>query len=102
MIDCDPGIDDAVSIALAVNSPELALRGVTTVAGNVPLELTTANALNLLAALGRDGVPVAAGAAQGLVRTKPDHPLVHGANGFGGVELPSARRDAQPEHAVEF
>jgi len=102
VIDCDPGIDDAVSLALTVNSPELELRGVTTVAGNVPLELTTANALTLLAALRRDDVPVAAGADRGLVRIKPLHPFVHGANGLGGVELTPAQRDARREHAVEF
>lgn len=102
LVDCDPGIDDAVSLALAVGSPELDLLGVTTVAGNVPLELTTANALRLLAAFGRDDVPVAAGASRGLVRPKPAHPFVHGRNGLGGVEVPAARRPAEPQHAVEF
>lgn len=102
LIDCDPGIDDAVSLALAVGSPELDLLGVTTVAGNVPLELTTANALMLLAAFGRDDVPVAAGAPRGLVRPKPDHPFVHGRNGLGGVSLPPARRRVHDDHAVPF
>jgi pyrimidine-specific ribonucleoside hydrolase len=101
-MDCDPGIDDAASLAVAVGSPELDLRGVTTVAGNVPLELTTGNALRLLAAFGRDDVPVAAGAARGLVRTKAPHAYIHGRNGLGDVDVPPARRRANPEHAVEF
>jgi pyrimidine-specific ribonucleoside hydrolase len=102
VIDSDPGIDDAVALALAVGSPELDLLGVTTVAGNVPLELTTGNALRLLAAFGRDDVPVAAGAARGLVRTKAPHAFIHGRNGLGDVDVPPARRRPNPEHAVEF
>jgi pyrimidine-specific ribonucleoside hydrolase len=102
VIDCDPGIDDAAALALAVGSPELDVRGVTTVAGNVELELTTGNALRLLAAFGRDDVPVAPGAARGLMRTKAAHAFVHGRNGLGGVELPAARRAARSEHAVEL
>lgn len=102
VIDCDPGIDDAVSLALAVGSPELDLRAVTTVSGNVPVGQATANALGLLQAFGRDDVPVAAGAATGLVRARPDHPLVHGRNGLGGVEVAPARRPPEPCHAVEL
>ena len=60
VIDCDPGIDDALSIALALRSPELALLGITTVTGNVPVAATTRNTLRLLAALGHPDIPVAA------------------------------------------
>lgn len=102
VIDCDPGIDDAVSLALAIGSPELDLRAVTTVAGNVPVELTTHNALRLLRAFGGDGIPVAPGAARGLVRTANAHSSVHGSNGLGGVDLPSAARAARAEHAVQL
>ncbi len=102
IIDCDPGIDDAVSIALAVGSPELEILGITTVAGNVGIQETTTNALGLLAAFGRDEIPVAAGAHRGLVRTKADHRFVHGENGIGGVDLAPARRTVNSEHAVDF
>ena len=44
ILDCDPGIDDALAIAFAVGSPDLDVRGITTVAGNVGLDLTTSNA----------------------------------------------------------
>ena len=100
IIDCDPGIDDAVSLALAANSSELNLRGVTTVAGNVELSQTTANALALLNTLGRDDVRVAAGADQGLVRPKPPHAFIHGRNGLGGVRLPPPSRRPDRDHAV--
>lgn len=100
IIDCDPGVDDAVSLALAAGSPELDLRAVTTVAGNVPLELTTRNAARLLHAFGRADVPIAPGAARALVRVPPPHPPVHGSNGLGGVELPAAPRPVETEGAV--
>jgi pyrimidine-specific ribonucleoside hydrolase len=102
LIDCDPGIDDAVTLAVAANSPEIELVGVTTVAGNASLELTTANALALLSLLGRGDVPVSAGASRGLVRVKAAHADVHGVGGLGGVALPPSPRAAEPGHAVEF
>jgi pyrimidine-specific ribonucleoside hydrolase len=100
VIDTDPGIDDAMTLALAAVSPDVDLRAVTTVAGNVSLPLTTANALALLHAVGRDDVPVAAGAERGLVRVKPRHSDVHGVNGLGGVTLPAPPRGPCGHHAV--
>jgi pyrimidine-specific ribonucleoside hydrolase len=102
VIDCDPGIDDAVSLALAIGSPELDVRAVTTVAGNVPLELTTGNALRLLRAFDREDIPVAAGAARGLVHAHDAHPPIHGSNGLGGVDVSASQRAIQAEHAVEL
>jgi pyrimidine-specific ribonucleoside hydrolase len=103
VIDTDPGIDDALSLALAVVSPELDLQLVTTLAGNSPLPVTTENALRLLHAFGREDVPVAAGADRALVRVAVHNlPLPHGLNGLGGVELSEARRQAESEHAVDL
>ena len=62
VIDCDPGHDDAIAILLALASPEVELRGITTVAGNQTLEKTTRNALKVLELAGRADIPVAAGA----------------------------------------
>ena len=62
VLDCDPGHDDAIAILLALASPELELLGVTTVSGNQILEKTTANAIRILEYVGRQDVPVAAGA----------------------------------------
>ncbi|MFN8160983.1 MAG: nucleoside hydrolase [Solirubrobacterales bacterium] len=104
IIDCDPGIDDAVSIAMAVASPELDLRGITTVAGNASLSTTTRNARALLAALGSSGVPVAPGASRSLVRNPPPYPPIHGDNGLGGVRLdpPADPPAARPASALEL
>jgi len=52
VIDTDPGIDDAIGILLALASPELDVRGMTTVAGNIGIETTTRNAARLLAFAG--------------------------------------------------
>ena len=101
IIDCDPGIDDAFALALAARSRELDVRLITTVAGNVSLELTTTNARALVAALNRDDIPVAAGADRGLVRVKPSHRLVHGAGGLGGVELRAVPVCARPQRAID-
>lgn len=103
IIDTDPGIDDALALMLAFASPELDVRAVTTVGGNTGLQHTTANALNLLHLLGRDDVPVGAGAATPLVRadSAPD-PTTHGEDGFGGVRLPAAPREADERSAVEL
>src|SRR3954467_892263 len=89
VIDTDPGIDDALAILLALASPEVDLRLVTTVHGNVELAQTTENALRGLPRPGRPDVPVAVGARESLVPPQPERAgHVHGAAGLGGVELP--------------
>lgn len=95
IISCDPGIDDAVALAVAFGSPELEVLAVAATAGNVSLETATANAAALLDLLGAAAdLPVHSGAAGPLAGGDriPDEP-VHGAGGLGGVVLPpSARR----------
>jgi inosine-uridine nucleoside N-ribohydrolase len=82
VIDTDPGIDDALAILLALVSPEVDLRLVTTVHGNVELAQTTENALRVLHLAGRSDVPVAAGAATSLVHAQPERAgHVHGTAG---------------------
>ena len=100
-IDTDPGIDDALAILLALASPEVDLRLVTTVHGNVELGQTTDNALRVLHLAGRADVPVAAGAAESLVHPQPERAgHVHGAAGLGGVQLPPSPAAADPRPAV--
>jgi inosine-uridine nucleoside N-ribohydrolase len=85
IIDTDPGVDDAVALMLAAASPEVQLLAVTTVFGNVGVEITTVNALRLRALAGLGHLPVAAGAAQPLVY--PQHQRAespHGPDGLGG------------------
>jgi inosine-uridine nucleoside N-ribohydrolase len=102
LLDCDPGHDDAIAILLALASPELELLGVTTVAGNQTLEKTTANALRVLELVGRDDVPVAAGADRPLVRELRVAAHVHGETGLDGPALPPPRGRPVEQHAVEF
>jgi inosine-uridine nucleoside N-ribohydrolase len=102
LIDCDPGIDDALALLLAVASPELELLGVTTVAGNQRLELTTENALRVLELGGRPDVPVAAGADRPLVQELVTAEDAHGDSGVGAQSLPPAAARAVDGHAVDF
>jgi purine nucleosidase len=102
ILDCDPGIDDALAIAFALGSPDLDLLGITTVAGNVGLDKTTANALRLREFLGAPGVPVTAGCARPLLRPLLTAEHVHGHDGLGGASLPPAAGTPTPEHASDF
>ena len=101
VIDTDPGIDDALAILLALASPEVDLRLVTTVHGNVELAQTTENALRVLHLAGRSDVPVAAGARESLVHPQPERAgHVHGTAGLGGVVLPPSPAAVDPRPAV--
>jgi hypothetical protein len=102
VLDCDPGHDDALAIALALARPELRVMGITTVAGNARLPETTRNALRVLALLGREDVPVAAGADAPLVRPLEIALAVHGASGLDGADLSEPRAVARPEGALAF
>lgn len=83
-IDCDTGIDDAVALAYAFRTPALEVVGVSTVCGNVPLEFTTYNTLNMLELTGRTDIPLARGAEKPLERELWDAAYIHGNNGLGG------------------
>lgn len=87
IIDCDPGTDDAIALLLAMASPEIDLRLITAVGGNVGLHRTLANA-RALAGLGGTTAPVVAGADRALLRPFEAAAYVHGENGLGGVILP--------------
>ena len=91
LLDCDPGIDDALAIAFACGHPGLDLCGVTTVAGNIGLAQTTANALSVLEFVGRPDVPLAEGSAAPLLRPHVDARDVHGDSGLGQARLPPAQ-----------
>jgi inosine-uridine nucleoside N-ribohydrolase len=87
ILDVDPGHDDAVALMFACGAPELDLLAVTTVAGNVPLEKTTRNALRVLSLIGRSDVPVAAGASSPLHRPLRTAEDIHGESGLEGPEI---------------
>jgi purine nucleosidase len=102
ILDCDPGIDDALAIAFAAGHPGIELAGITTVAGNVELAKTTANALAVASFVGAGGVPVTAGCAAPLLRPRQDAGNVHGESGLGAAVLPPPSRTAEDGHAIDF
>jgi len=99
ILDCDPGVDDAMAVIAAARWADLV--AITTVAGNVPLEHTTANACRLRELLGLD-VEVHAGADQPLVGLQEFARHVHGETGLGDVVLPEPERGPDSDGAVEF
>ncbi|MCJ2367280.1 pyrimidine-specific ribonucleoside hydrolase RihA [Aeromonas dhakensis] len=87
ILDCDPGHDDAIALILALASPELKVLAVTTSAGNQTPDKTLNNALRILTLLGRDDIPVAAGAPKPLARELIIADSVHGESGLDGPKL---------------
>lgn len=103
IIDTDPGQDDAVAILLALASPEdVEVLGITAVAGNVPLELTTKNALIICELAGKVDVPVFAGCDRPLRRDLVTAEHVHGKTGLDGPTLPDPKMQLTPGHGVDF
>ena len=99
ILDCDPGHDDVIAIVVAAHVTDLV--GVTTVAGNAPLDRTTYNACVVRDALGLS-VPVHAGAERPLVAEPKFAGFVHGESGLDGADLPVPHRGADSDDAVPF
>ncbi|AXC51127.1 nucleoside hydrolase [Paracoccus suum] len=103
IFDTDPGQDDAVALLLAIASPaEIEILGVTTVAGNVPLDLTSRNARVICELGGRPDLPVHAGCDAPLARKLVTAENVHGSTGLDGIELRPPRQPLAEGHAVDF
>jgi purine nucleosidase len=102
IIDTDPGQDDAVAILLALASPELEVLGITCVAGNVPLPLTTKNARIVCELAQRPDIRVFAGCDKPLARALVTAEHVHGKTGLDGITLPDPEMPLQDAHAVDF
>ncbi|WP_299842978.1 nucleoside hydrolase [uncultured Roseovarius sp.] len=103
IIDTDPGQDDAVAILLALASPqEIDLLGITCVAGNVPLELTSKNARIICELAGKTDVPVYAGCDRPMGRELVTAEHVHGRTGLDGPDLPDPQMPLSDGHAVDF
>ncbi|MBM7616844.1 non-specific riboncleoside hydrolase [Weissella uvarum] len=88
ILDMDPGIDDAAAIAVAVNRPDLDVKLITAVAGNVSVDKTTLNVLKLLEFFDKD-IPVASGAKAPLKREFQDASYIHGESGMSGYDFPT-------------
>ncbi|GAB2669293.1 nucleoside hydrolase [Kribbella swartbergensis] len=102
ILDVDTGLDDACALLLAARHPELDLKAVTCVGGNVGLDDVVVNTLTVLEAAGRPDVPVAAGAAVPLLQPVRPATHVHGVDGLGNLDWPRSTRTAGAGHAVEL
>jgi purine nucleosidase len=102
ILDCDPGVDDALALAMALISKRVNIVGLTTVSGNVSVNQTTLNACRLLDYFGVD-IPVAKGASKPL-KVRPIHASFHGNDGLGDSRLISRSSTRKPERggAVDF
>lgn len=104
IIDTDPGIDDAMAIFVALQSPEVEVIGLTTIYGNVYTTLATRNALHLLEVAGRTDIPVAEGShvtiTKGIKLRIAD--FVHGADGLGNQNFPPPKGKPIEQSAAAF
>lgn len=101
IIDCDPGQDDAVALFLAFASPELDVLGITTVGGNVPLDLTHRNA-RMMCDIAETEVPVYAGCDKPMRQPLRTAEYIHGETGVDGIDVFEPQTPLQAGHAVEF
>jgi len=102
LLDCDPGHDDAIAIMLAAADPAIDLLGITTVAGNQTLPMTTLNARRVCTAAGITSVPIAAGRAQPLHGRLQVAADIHGETGLDGPAFGEPAVQAETVDAIEF
>lgn len=103
ILDCDPGVDDAIAILLALASPEIDLLGITCVTGNKDISLTAPNALRICALADRSDIPVHAGCSRPIMGPyQRKWPSVHGNDGLCDLDLPGTPGTLASEHGVDF
>jgi inosine-uridine nucleoside N-ribohydrolase len=91
IFDTDPGTDDAMALMLALNSPELDVRAITVVPGNVTAQQGLENALRMVSLANRCDIPVAGGAQHPLFQKLITAEFWHGKNGLANIELPATK-----------
>jgi purine nucleosidase len=102
IIDCDPGIDDAIALLLALASPqEIDIHAITTVVGNRTVAQTELNARRILSLANRGDIPVYRGCERFLMREPLNHQSSHGDDGLGDIGLDAPDFSGRPEHAVD-
>lgn len=102
IIDCDPGIDDSLAIILALKSPELEVRGITIVSGNVHGSKGAENALKILKSINRLDIPVYVGKTEPLKRQLVTAEDTHGEDGLGETQYPKVEEVRCRTEAIEF
>lgn len=102
ILDTDPGIDDAMAIFFAFQSPDINVLGLTTVYGNVPVTMSAKNALTLCELAGKD-IPVTKGVGMPWVGPESGYAhFVHGDDGFGNIDFPASDRQLDPRSSAQF
>lgn len=102
ILDTDPGIDDTMAIFFAFQSPDIEVLGLTTVFGNVPVDMAAQNALSLCEMAGVD-IPVTKGVSMPWVGAESTYAhFVHGDNGFGNVPVAPPTRALDPRSSAQF
>ncbi|MGN6368450.1 MAG: nucleoside hydrolase [Phycisphaerae bacterium] len=102
LIDTDVASDDAVALIMALRHPDITVRGITTVAGNVPVQQATQNALLVTELCGKPDVPVFQGAHKPIIRAACDATWFHGVDGLGDQNFrPQKRTAAHNDHAID-
>lgn len=102
IIDTDPGTDDAIAILLALNSPELDVRALTVVPGNVTAEQGLKNALTLASLANRCDIAIAGGAQHPLFQKLTTAEFWHGANGLADVPTPPSKCKPDPRFGPDL
>jgi len=102
IFDCDPGLDDALALLLAIASDDLEILAVTTIAGNSTIDNTTQNVLDLLQFYGRPDIPVARGNANPILGNFSMGAHVHGQRGIGSVKLTPSTEKEHPLRAHDL
>jgi inosine-uridine nucleoside N-ribohydrolase len=102
VIDTDPGTDDALALMLALNSPELDVRAITVVPGNVTAAMGLENALRMVSLANRCDIPVAAGAQHPLFQKLITAEFWHGKNGLANIELPVSKCKVDPRFGPDL
>lgn len=102
IIDTDPGQDDALAILLALASPQIELLGITAVAGNVPLALTSVNVRKILELANRTDIKVFEGSSRPLMHPLTTAEHVHGSTGLDGPDLPEPQMPVEEQFGPDF
>lgn len=102
IIDCDPGVDDAAALLVALADPRVEVDAITTVRGNASLDQVTRNTQGILAAAGRSDLTIAAGASSPLLGLLPPNAGIHGPTGLGNAQAPDGEAPLAGVHAVEL
>jgi inosine-uridine nucleoside N-ribohydrolase len=102
LIDTDPGMDDALALILAAKSRAVEVLGVSAVAGNYPIDITSRNALRTLELIGRTDIPVARGMGKPLARPLAKDPFSHGSDGMAETHLPEPTTPLSLKHGIDL